>query len=122
MNQATGCRESPLRSTPGTDLLPSQINPQGSPHQHGETRNKKGESDVSVSLLRSDIPARMNQASQNDQAQCRDRHLWEPGDPRSGAVWEQRLDAGPPQGQTAPLGGSDPRSGAAWGQQLRLAR
>jgi 16S rRNA (guanine527-N7)-methyltransferase len=28
--------------------------------------------------------------------------------------------AGPPQGETAPVGGSDPRSGGAWGQPVRL--
>lgn len=28
--------------------------------------------------------------------------------------------AGPPQGETAPAGGSDPHSGGAWGQQIRL--
>ncbi len=30
------------------------------------------------------------------------------------------FDAGPPQGGTAPSGGSDPRSGAAWGQRFFL--
>ncbi len=33
----------------------------------------------------------------------------------SGGAWGQRFAAGPPQGETAPSGGSDPRSGGAWG-------
>jgi 16S rRNA (guanine527-N7)-methyltransferase len=40
-------------------------------------------------------------------------------DPRSGGAWGgQGFAAGPPQGETAPLGGSDPRSGGAWGLRL----
>ena len=33
---------------------------------------------------------------------------------------QQGFAAGPPQGETAPLGGSDPRSGGAWGQSTQL--
>ena len=33
---------------------------------------------------------------------------------------EPGFAAGPPQGETAPAGGSDPRSGGAWGQPIRL--
>ncbi|MDP3347069.1 MAG: biotin carboxylase N-terminal domain-containing protein [Hydrogenophaga sp.] len=36
-------------------------------------------------------------------------------DPRSGGAWGPSFAAGPPQGETAPSGGSDPRSGGAWG-------
>ncbi len=41
-------------------------------------------------------------------------------DPRSGGAWgpQERVAAGPPQGDTAPSGGSDPRSGGAWGPTL----
>ncbi|MFZ2825854.1 acetyl-CoA carboxylase biotin carboxylase subunit, partial [Hydrogenophaga sp.] len=37
-------------------------------------------------------------------------------DPRSGGAWGHGFAAGPPQGETAPSGGSDLRSGGAWGR------
>lgn len=37
-----------------------------------------------------------------------------------GGAWGPGFAAGPPQGETAPLGGSDSRSGGAWGPHLRL--
>ena len=41
-------------------------------------------------------------------------------DPRSGGAWgpHDRSAAGPPQGASAPPGGSDPRSGGAWGPDV----
>ena len=34
----------------------------------------------------------------------------------------ERFAAGPPQGESAPLGGSDPRSGGAWGRYRNQPR
>ncbi|MDP3922371.1 MAG: biotin carboxylase N-terminal domain-containing protein [Hydrogenophaga sp.] len=40
--------------------------------------------------------------------------------PPAGEGARQRFAAGPPQGETAPSGGSDPRSGGAWGHKFFL--
>ena len=41
---------------------------------------------------------------------------------REAAEEQARFAAGPPQGESAPVGGSDPRSGGAWGSVFAAGR